>query len=303
MNPVFKSIDPSSLSTLDLRSLLLPSISPRPIALASTIDESGKVNLSPFSYFNLFSINPPVLIFSPAKHRLDNTHKHSYMNVKKVPEVVINMVSYDMAEKMILTSGEFQEGINEFDKAGFTEIASQTVRPPRVQESPISFECSVSQVIELGEQAGAGNLVICSIKKIHIQEAFIGLDGLPDATQLDLVSQVTDHLYCRSHGEALFKMNSLTIFNGIGVDQLSQSIRNSNILSQNQLAKLGNAERLPTADEIKQAKAEQNVKELFLEFETRRDMIKDGLHRLGIELLEKGKTQDSLATLMIVDEI
>ncbi len=195
------------------------------------------------------------------------------------------------------------QGINEFSKAGFTPVNSETVRPPRVQEAPISFECTVSQVVELGDEAGAGNLVICTIKKIHIQEDKIGLDGTPDTQKLDLIAQVTDHLYCRSSGEALFKMDSLTVFNGIGVDQLSQSIRNSNILSQNQLAKLGNAERLPTAEEIAEAKSQQTVKELFLEFETRRDMIKDGLHRLGGELINAGKTQDSLATLMIVDEI
>jgi hypothetical protein len=172
-----------------------------------------------------------------------------------------------------------------------------------VQESPVSFECKVSQVIELGQEAGAGNLIVCTVQKIHIQEQFLGVDGFPDATKLDLIGQMTDYLYCRTSGDALFSMDSLTIFKGIGVDQLSQSIRNSNILSQNQLAKLGNAERLPTPEEVEHAKSQQSVKELFLEFETQRDMIKDGLHRLGGELLDHGKVHDSLATLMVVDEI
>ncbi|MEO9476027.1 MAG: flavin reductase family protein [Cyclobacteriaceae bacterium] len=303
MDQEFKSIDPSSLSTKDLHQHLLACVAPRPIALASTIDKDGNVNLSPFSFFNVFSANPPVLIFSPARRGKNNTTKHSYENVKEVAEVVINIVNYPIAQRMYETSLEYKKGVNEFDKTGFTPIASEKVQPPRVLEAPASFECTVDQVIELGDQGGAGNLVICRVQMMHIKPHFLGADGLPDTTKLDLISRMGADWYSRASGNSLFKMSDLSATKGVGVEGLSQSIRNSNILTQNELSRLGSVERLPSMDDVEKAKLSLTVKELFLEYETQRDMIKDGLHQLGKDLLHDGQTLKALATLMIVDQI
>ena len=170
-------IDTSTASSREIQSILLGAVAPRPIAFASTIDNDGNPNLSPFSFFNAFSSNPPILIFSPARRGRDNTTKHTYDNVKQVPEVVINVVTYDIVQQMSLSSSDFPRGVNEFEKAGFTAIASESVRPFRVKESPIQFECKVQQVIELGDKGGAGNLIICHINIIHLNEKILNEDG------------------------------------------------------------------------------------------------------------------------------
>ncbi|MEM8896424.1 MAG: flavin reductase family protein [Bacteroidota bacterium] len=302
MNKIL-SIDPSSLSTQKLHGYLLSGIAPRPIAFASTVDKNGKVNLSPFSYFNVFSANPPVLIFAPARRGRDGTHKHTYENIKEVPEVVINMVNYPMVEKMSLASTEYDKGINEFVKAGFKESPSEVVKPPRVLESPVSFECTVDQVIELGEEGGAGNLIISKIVRIHIDSDYMKDDQSLDTEKLDYVGRLGENWYVRAHGKSLFEIEKPVKTKGIGVDQLSPSIRNSNILSANNLGRLGNLERQPTMEEIEEARHIQKIKELFLEFEGQRDLIKDGLHRIGKKYIEKGNASQGHAVLRIVDEI
>lgn len=186
----FKEIDPKSIKTPELHGILLGAIAPRPIAFASTIDKEGNVNLSPFSFFNVFGANPPILIFSPARRGRNNTTKHSYENVKEVAEVVINIANYPMVEQMSLASTEYDKGINEFVKAGFTEAKSTKVKPPRVAESPVAFECKVNQVIETGEDGGAGNLIICEVIHIHLNEEILDENGKIDAHKLDPIGRL-----------------------------------------------------------------------------------------------------------------
>jgi flavin reductase (DIM6/NTAB) family NADH-FMN oxidoreductase RutF len=301
--PPVISLDPTELATPKLHSYLLSAVAPRPIALASTIDANGNVNLSPFSYFNVFSANPPILIFSPARRATNNTTKHTYENIKEVPEVVINTVNFGIVEQTSLASTEYPEGVNEFKKAGFTEVPSLVVKPPRVAESPVSFECVVNQVIELGSEGGAGNLIICEVKKLHIQTKYLKDDLSLDTQKLDMVARMGENWYTRASKESIFEIPKPLMSKGIGVDQLSQSIRNSNILSANNLGRLGNLDRVPTLEEVQEAKSWQEIRELFLEFETRRDMIKDGIHHLGKKYIEEGETYRALTALMVVDII
>ncbi len=299
----YLTIDPADLENQQLHGYLLASVAPRPIAFVSTISAEGKVNLSPFSYFNVFSSNPPVMIFSPARSGRDNSTKHTYDNVKEVAEAVVNIVNYPIVEKMSLASTAYEKGVNEFTKAGLTEMASDLVKPPRVEEAPVAFECVVDQVIELGKEGGAGNLVICTVKKIHIQKDYLRIDNTIDSTKLDLVGRMGESWYCRASGEALFEIPKPIAQRGIGVDQLSPSIRNSPILTANNLGRLGNLESQPTEEEMEKARALMPVKELMLEFENQRDLQKDELHYLGQQYIENGDTRMAHAILKIVDEI
>jgi len=228
-----------------MHSLLLGAVIPRPIALASTVDKEGSVNLSPFSFFNCFSANPPILVFSPARRGRDSTTKHTYENVKEVPEVVINVVTYSMVEQVSLASCEYPRGVNEFVKAGLKEVASEIVRPPRVAESPVAFECKVNQVIELGTGGAAGNLVICEVLRMHINEAVLDADGRIDPNKLDAVARMGADYYVRVRGENIFKVPKPNEKLGMGIDELPEAIRASTTLTGNDLAKLANVERLP----------------------------------------------------------
>lgn len=245
-----KAIDPTSLKVSELHSILLGAVAPRPIAFASTIDGSGKVNLSPFSFFNVFSANPPILIFSPARRGRDNSTKHTLENVKEVAQVVINIVSYDMVQQMSLSSTEYPKGINEFEKSGFTAEASNSVKPPRVKEAPVAFECRVNEVMPLGTAGGAGNLVICEVLEIHLAEKILDSNGKIDPHKLDAVARMGGDWYCRANGEALFEVPKPLSSIGIGYDQIPEYIRHSDQLTGNDLGKLGNIEQLPTAEEI-----------------------------------------------------
>jgi flavin reductase (DIM6/NTAB) family NADH-FMN oxidoreductase RutF len=238
------SILPQDISTAKLHGYLLGSIAPRPIAFASTIDEDGNVNLSPFSFFNVFSANPPVLIFSPARRVRDNTTKHTLENVFQNKEVVINIVSYDMVQQMSLSSTEYAKGINEFEKAGFTEVASSLVAPPRVGESPVQFECKVNQIIELGTEGGAGNLIICEVVKLHIDESILDDEGKINPVKLDTVARMGGNWYNRSK-EGMFEVPKPLSTLGIGVDALPKEVRQSNILTGNDLGMLPNVEASP----------------------------------------------------------
>jgi flavin reductase (DIM6/NTAB) family NADH-FMN oxidoreductase RutF len=239
-----KTIDPKEVSTGKLHSYMLGAVAPRPIAFASTIDTEGNVNLSPFSFFNVFSANPPIMIFSPARRGRDNTTKHTYENVLQVKEVVINIVNYDIVQQMSLSSTEYAQGVNEFDKAGLTPIASETIQPPRVAESPVQFECKVNEVIALGTEGGAGNLVICEVLKIHIDEAILDTDGKIDPVKLDAVSRMGGNWYGRAK-EGMFEVPKPLSRLGIGFDQLPEAIRTSKFLTGNDLAMLANVEVLP----------------------------------------------------------
>ncbi len=245
------TLDPKELPIPKLHHYLLGSIGPRPIAFASTVDAEGNRNLAPFSFFNVFSANPPILIFSPARSGRTNTTKNTHDNVKEVAEVVINVVNYDMVHQMSLASSPFEAGVDEFVKAGFTPIASDTIRPFRVKESPVQIECKVIEVKELGENGGAGNLVICEVQKIHIDERVLDENQMVDQQKIDLVSRMGGNWYCRANGASMFEVDKPITTIGIGVDSLPMKIRTSSHLTGNDLGILGNMESIPTVEEIK----------------------------------------------------
>jgi len=243
------TIDPKEIEISKLHGYLLSAIAPRPIALASTLDENGQVNLSPFSFFNVFSANPPILIFSPARRVRDNTTKHTFENVKQVKEVVINVVNYKMVHQTSLSSTEYGKGVNEFEKAGFTMLKSEKVKPFRVAESPIQFECKVNEIIELGKQGGAGNLIICEVVCMHIDEKVLTKNGLIDQVALDLVARAGGSFYSRAKN-TFFEIPKPLLLKGIGVDTLPSEIKNSTVLTGNDLGRLANVEKMPSQKSV-----------------------------------------------------
>ena len=243
------TIDPKEIPTGKLFGYLTGSIAPRPIAFASTIDRQGNVNLSPFSFFNAFGANPPTLIFSPSRRVRDNTTKHTLENVIEVPEVAINMVDYSMVQQMSLASTEYAKGVNEFIKSGLTQIDSVKIRPPRVEESPVVFECEVKDILHLGTEGGAGNLVICEIVLAHFSDHIFDDNGKIDPYKLDPVARLGGNWYSRARGD-LFEVAKPLTTKGIGVDNIPSEIRFSQILTGNDLGMLGNVESLPSKDEI-----------------------------------------------------
>jgi len=249
------SINPKEISTKKLHGYLLGSIAPRPIAFASTIDMDGKPNLSPFSFFNIFGANPPILIFSPARRVKDNTTKHTLENVLATKEVVINVVNYGMVQQMSLSSTEYPKGVNEFEKAGFTMLPSDKIKPFRVAESPVQLECKVNDVIITGEEGGAGNLIVCEVVKVHISEDVLAKDGSIDQHKIDLVARAGGSYYTRAK-DGFFEIPKPITTLGIGVDQIPLEIRNSTILTGNNLGVLGNVEQLPTEMDVNNFKKE-----------------------------------------------
>ena len=243
------SFDPKDLSTGKLHGYLLSAVAPRPIAFASTVDADGNPNLSPFSFFNVFSANPPILIFSPARRVRDNSVKHTLENVEATKEVVINVVNYDIVQQMSLSSTEYAKGVNEFDKAGLTMLKSDKVKPFRVAESPVQFECKVNEIIKLGEEGGAGNLVICEVVKFHITEEVLDDNNTIIQEKLDLVARAGGDYYNRAK-KGFFEIPKPLLSLGIGVDAMPDEVKNSMILTGNDLGMLGNIERLPTKKEV-----------------------------------------------------
>ena len=244
------TLDPKELPVGKMHQYLLGAVGPRPIAFASTVDEQGRPNLSPFSFFNVFSANPPVLIFSPARRGRDNTVKHTFTNARSTMEVVINVVNHDMVQQVSLSSTEYAEGVNEFEKAGFTMLPSEVVKPFRVAESPVQFECRINEIVELGSEGGAGNLVICEVLKMHLSEEILDEKGYIDQHKIDLVARMGGNWYSRAL-PGMFEVPKPLQTLGIGVDSISEEIRNSKVLTGNDLGKLGNVEKLPTAEEVK----------------------------------------------------
>ncbi|MEP1486862.1 MAG: flavin reductase family protein [Algibacter sp.] len=294
-----KTIDPKTIKTSELHQILLSAVAPRPIALASTIDVNGNVNLSPFSFFNVFSANPPILIFSPARRGRDNTVKHTYENVKAVNEVVVNIVNHNIVEQTSLSSTEYDSDVNEFEKAGFTAIPSDTIKPPRVAESPVSFECKVQDVIELGHEGGAGNLVISRIECIHIQEKYLNASGNLDTQKLDLVARMGESWYCRASGEALFEIPKPIYNKGIGIDNLPKHVVDSNILSGNNLGRLGNLEQTPNALQIEKHKKRADIQSIFqIEDENER---KDQLHKYAQVFIKNNQPEIALEVLFCMN--
>ena len=243
------SFNPKDLSTPKLHAYLLCAVAPRPIAFASTIDTEGNPNLSPFSFFNVFSANPPVMVFSPARRVRNNTTKHTLDNVETIKEVVINVVNYDIVHQMSLSSTEYPMGVNEFEKAGLTMLESDIVKPFRVAESPIQFECKVNEVVKLGTEGGAGNLVICEVVKFHISDEVLNSDQTINQESLDLVARAGGSYYSRAKS-GFFEIPKPLSSLGIGVDNIPEDIRNSMVLTGNDLGMLGNIDKLPTVDEV-----------------------------------------------------
>ncbi len=277
----YLTIDPKEISAPKLQGYLQGAIAPRPIAFASTVDKNGFVNLSPFSFFNMFSTKPPVIVFSPARRVRDNTTKHTLENVLEVPEVVVNIVNYAMVEQSSLTSCEYPKGTNEFVKAGLTELPSERVKPPRVAESPASFECKVNQVISLGDEGGAGNLIVCEILLAHFKKEILDELGHVDPQKLDAVARMGGDYYCRAHGENIFAVPKPNLKLGIGFDQLPEGIRNSKILSGNDLGRLANIEKIPEIDHQKNGSIDI-----------------DAQHRLAKKLLAEGKVEEAWKVLI-----
>lgn len=243
------TIDPKEIPTGKLHGYLLGAVAPRPICFASTIDEDGNPNLSPYSFFNVFSSNPPLMIFSPARRVRDNTTKHTLQNAEKTKEVVINVVSYPIVQQMSLSSTEYPKGVNEFVKAGFTMLPSEEVKPFRVAESPVQFECKVKDIIYTGTEGGAGNLIICEVVKIHINDEVLDKNGAIDQYEIDLVARAGGSYYSRAR-DGFFEIPKPISTSGIGVDSIPEDIRNSNVLTGNNLGMLGNVESLPSQKDV-----------------------------------------------------
>ncbi len=291
------SIEPGQVSVPQFHAYLLGAVGPRPIALASTIDTQGRPNLAPFSFFNVFSANPPILVFSPARRGRDNTTKHTYHNVKDMKEVVINVVNFAMVQQTSLASTEYDEGVDEFSKAGFTAVTSDLVAPMRVKESPVQFECKVNEVIELGDAGGAGNLVICEVLKMHIDQAILDENKAIDQRTIDLVARMGGNFYCRATGDALFEVAKPIRNKGMGVDQIPQEIRNSRFLTGNDLGQLGNVETLPDETSVNEYRL-TDLSDLFIEFEDHPKQLEENLHQHAHELLLEGNVEEAWKTLL-----
>jgi flavin reductase (DIM6/NTAB) family NADH-FMN oxidoreductase RutF len=257
------TINPKEVSVPVLHSYLQGAVAPRPIAFASTIDADGKVNLSPFSFFNVFGTNPPTLIFSPNRRVRDGSQKHTLENVLAIDEVVINMVDFAMVEQMSLASCEYEKGVNEFVKAGFTEVPSVMVKPPRVGESKAVFECKVKQIIQMSEEGGSPNLVICEVVLAHFSEDILNGKGLIEQTKTDWVARMGGDWYCRASGEAMFEVPKPSIHKGIGIDSIPNHILSNPVFSNNDLGRLANIERLPDTKEIDDFWQEKVIEDPF----------------------------------------
>lgn len=275
-----QTFDPQKITVPELLGILQSAIVPRPIALVSSVDKQGRVNLSPFSFFNMVSIHPPVVVFAPSRRVRNNTEKHTLENVLEVPEVVINIVNFPMVEQTSLSSCEFPKEVNEFDKAGFTAVASSKVKPPRVGESPVAFECKVNQVIALGTEGGGGNMVVCEVLLAHVKDEVL-TEGKIDQQKLDAVARMGGDFYCRASGESLFAIPKPTTKLAIGIDQLPEQIRNSKILSGNDLGRLANVERIPAAEKASAQPQDEEYR-----------------HRYAKSLLAQGKVEEAWKALL-----
>ncbi len=290
-------INPKELPIPKLHQILLGAIGPRPIAFASTVDSEGNHNLSPFSFFNVFSANPPILIFSPARSGRTNETKDTYKNVKVVPEVVINIVNYDIVQQMSLSSSPYAPNVDEFVKAGFTALDSELVKPKRVAESPVQFECKVNEVIELGDQGGAGNLIICEVVKIHIAEEVLDENGLIDQHKINLVARMGGNWYCHANEASMFEVVKPLTTVGIGFDNLPSDILASEVLTKNDLGLLAGVEKLPNETEVNEYKLVE-LNNLFVTLDNNANQLELELHKHAQVLLTQNKVEEAWMTLL-----
>jgi flavin reductase (DIM6/NTAB) family NADH-FMN oxidoreductase RutF len=293
------SIKTSDLSIGQLHNYLNHAVAPRPICLASTVDKDGNVNLSPFSFFNVFSTNPPVCVFSPSRSVRDNTTKHTLENVLEVPECVINIVNYDIVQQVSLSSVAYAKGVNEFTKSGLTPLASELVKPPRVAEAPVQLECIIREIISLGDTPGAGNLVLAEIKMLHISEDILDPDGRINQAKIDLVARLGGDWYCRITEDNLFKVAKPNMKMCIGVDALPQSIRNSRVLTGNNLGQLGNLEALPTDEAVEAFSQLPDIKDLLDATIGDSQTRELQLHLKAKQLLDDDRVEEALMILLM----
>jgi len=293
---MYKTIELKEIKPADRQNFLQHAIAPRPVCFASTIDKDGNINLSPFSFFNLFSSNPPIVIFSPARRVRDNSTKHTLENVLEVPEVVVNICDYNMVQQVSLASCDYPKGTDEFLKAGFTKLPSQMVKPPRVKESPVQLECKVIEVKPLGIAGGAGNLVIAEVLLMHINEAVLNEDKtMIDQTKLQHIARLGGDWYCKVNSSNLFKVEKPNINIGIGVDALPESIRKSNILTGNDLGQLGNVHEMPFVDP---SYHDDRLKNIIQYYSLNPEDMDNELHRYAKELLEENKVKEAWQVLL-----
>lgn len=293
------SLNTENLTPVQIQSYLNTAIAPRPICFASTVDNDGNVNLSPFSYFNLFSVNPATCVFSPSRRVRDNTTKHTLENIKEVPECVINIVNYDIVQQTSLASVEYAKGINEFVKCGLTPIASQLVRPPRVAESYVQLECIVKDIYSLGDGAGAGNLVIAEVKIIHINEAVLDENGRIDQAKMDHVARLGSDFYCRVTRDNLFKVAKPNVKIGLGVDMLPYNVRNSKILTGNNLGQLGNLEAYPPDADVATYAQSPEIKDILDATIGDSQTRELQLHLKAMQLLAEERVMEAMMVLLI----
>lgn len=291
-------IDLKDISTPERQNYLQHAVAPRPICFASTIDKEGNVNLSPFSFFNLFSTDPPVVIFSPSRRVRDNTTKHSLQNVLEVPEVVINIVDYDMVQQVSLASCEYPKGVNEFIKAGFTSEPATLVKPPMVKESKVKLECKVIDVKPLGTHGGAGNLVLCEVIRMHIDESILNEKKLIDQRKLHHIARLGGDWYCKVDESNLFIVEKPNVKLGIGVDVLPKHIRASNILTGNNLGQLGNVHEMPVIDP---SFDDAHVKNIVQYYSINPEEMERELHTYAKKLLNQGKVQEAWQVLLNIE--
>ncbi len=298
---MMKRFDPADLAVPELHAHLVGAVGPRPVAFASTLDLEGRPNLSPFSFFNVFGANPPLMIFSPARRGRDNSTKDSFHNVKARPEVVINVVTHAMVHQASLASTEYPAGVNEFEKAGFTMLPAEKVAPFRVKESPVQFECVVRQVIETGTGGGAGNLVLCEVLLLHISEEVLDARGRIDQRKIDLVGRMGGHFYVRAHGDALFELPQPAREIGVGVDALPREVRESPVLTGSDLGRLGSVTVLPDETRVNEHKLTV-LADLFIQHQGRGPELRDALHRHAHLLLQEGRVEEALLTVLAYNE-
>lgn len=292
-----KTINPKEVTVPVMHSYLLGAVAPRPIAFASTVDKEGNVNLSPFSFFNCFGANPPILIFSPARRGRDSTTKHTYENVLEVKEVVINVVNYDIVEQMSLASTEYPKGMDEFVKSGLTAVESEMIKPPRVGEAPVAFECRVNEVIPLGKEGGAGNLVICEVLLMHVNEEVLDENDKIDPYKLDVVARMGGSYYCRAQGDSIFEIPKPLSTLGIGVDQVPEEIRKSSRFTGNELARLGNIEKIPVEPDVEAFASNADIAEIKSRAKDEKEW-KAMLFELAKQYLQKGDANNAWKTLL-----
>lgn len=291
-------IEPNNIPHHHLHRILLTAVAPRPIAFASTIDQNGNANLSPFSCFNVFGVNPSTLIFSPSRSGRTNELKDTLLNVKEVPEVVINVVTFSMVEQMNLASTEFPRGVNEFYKSGFTPVPSEKIKPFRVKESPVQIECNVRQVIETGDGPGAANLIICEVVLIHVDDNVLDKSGMIDTRKLDLVGRMGADYYVKASGRALFTLEKPAAKEAIGVDSLPEDVRMSEILTGNDLGKLGSLLAMPTAPEISKYIMSPVFRTISTKYSNKAEKIVEEAHKLAHAMIVANELREAILLLM-----